>query len=204
MTKLIFTLFLIIFTILNILNLNNTHVQVSQNNIRQINWKDEVLVNTQSSFNLATQEQRQAKFISSQQVKTKLTDNPLTPTQVTFPLSTPLEIDTARSEEVYLLEIQVAYQGEPIGNYSVYLNLPSLKAIADIDTYYIGSANFFDVPSPNQGIKKFNFDITPELIKQVQKRVKPSKIPNLTLTFIRDQGHSSTELVIDRVALSKL
>ncbi|WP_448273653.1 hypothetical protein [Nostoc sp. DSM 114160] len=96
MTKLIFALVLIIFTIGNILNLNNTYAQVSENNIRQINWKNQVLVNTQSSFNLATQEQRQAKFISSQQVKTKLTDDPLTPTQVTFPLSTPLEIDTAR------------------------------------------------------------------------------------------------------------
>ncbi|MFN6541078.1 MAG: hypothetical protein RM021_032690 [Nostoc sp. EkiNYC01] len=192
MTKLVFALFLVIFTTLVVLPPNNTYAQVSENQISQINWKQEISVNNQ------------AKLISEREVKTKLTDNPLTSTQVTFPLSTALEIDRVTPEEVYVLEIQVGYQDKPIGSYSVYLNLPSLNRIGDIDTYYIGSLNFFDVPSPKQGIKKFNFDITSELITQVQKRLQPSKIENLTLTFIGDQGHLTTDVVIERVRLSKL
>ncbi|NMG10086.1 hypothetical protein [Brasilonema sp. UFV-L1] len=198
-SQLIFPLFLVILVISIILLPNNTQAHLLPNKIGQIH--KEVSVNTLSSFNVANQDRMQAKLISSQTVKTKLTDNQFTPTQICFPLSTPLEINTARSQKDYLLEVQIAYQAQPRQSYSVYLNLPSLQEIAEIDTYYIGSLNFFDVPSPKQGIKKFNFDITSELTQQVQKRLQPSNIQNLTLTFICKQAYSSTDLVIESIAL---
>ncbi|MBO3458910.1 hypothetical protein G7B40_019515 [Aetokthonos hydrillicola Thurmond2011] len=160
-------------------------------------------MSTLSSFEVANQNQMEATLISSKEVKIKLADNPLTPTEVTFPLSRPLEIETDNFQRVYMLEVQVAYQSKPTQSYSIYLNLPSLQGIAEIDNYYIGSLNFFDVPTPNQGIKKFTFDITSDLKNQVQKRLQTSTIRNLTLTFIRKQAYSPTNLVIESVALYK-
>ncbi|BAZ49389.1 hypothetical protein NIES4103_20010 [Nostoc sp. NIES-4103] len=209
MKKLLFALVLLTFTTFGIVLSSNVYAQLSQNSIRQINYAYEAPVDTQPSFGFPRQNQLLATVLASQEQKTQLINNPSTPTQVNLPLSTPIQLDWANSaglinaKKHYVLEVQVSSTGRPVGNYSVYLNLPNLKAASDVDTYYIGPLNFFEALNPKDKSKTFQFDITEELIKQVKKGEQPTTISNLTLTFLPDEG-GGPEVFVDRLSLEEL
>lgn len=78
------------------------------------------------------------------------------------------------SQPHYSLDVEVTYTGQPRGEYEVYVNLPEEKsamekAMADINTYYIGSISFFVLKSNQPRSETFKFDITDELLEQVEK-----------------------------------
>ncbi|QSJ15205.1 hypothetical protein JYQ62_25580 [Nostoc sp. UHCC 0702] len=210
MKKLLFTLVLLTFTTFGILLSSNVYPQLPQNNIHQINYAHEALVDSQPSFGLPRQNQLLATVLASQEQKTQLRNNRSTPTQVNLPLSTPIQLDWAKSGDLsnlmkqYVVGVQVSSTGRPVGNYSVYLNLPNLRAVSDVDTYYIGPLNFYDGVDPKDKTKNFQFDITEELIKQVKKGEQPTKIANLTLTFIPDDTAGGSDVFVDRVSLREL
>ncbi|MBH8563598.1 hypothetical protein I8748_15605 [Nostoc sp. CENA67] len=209
MKKLLFALVLLTFTTFGIVLSSNVDAQLPQNNIRQINYAHEAPVDTQPSSGLPRQNQLLATVLASQEQKTQLINNPSTPTQVNLSLSTPIQLDWANSpgltnaKKRYVLEVQVSSTGRPVGNYSVYLNLPNLKAASDVDTYYIGPLNFFEPLNPKDKSKTFQFDLTEELIQQVKKGEQPTKISNLTLTFLPDEG-GGPEVFVDRLSLREL
>ena len=210
MKKLLFALVLLTFTTLGILLSSNVYAQLPQNNIRQFNYAHEAPVDSQPSFDLPRPNQLLATVLASQEQKTQLINNPSTPTQVNLPLSTPIQLDWAKSpgltnaKKRYVLEVQVSSIGRPVGNYSVYLNLPNLRAASDVDTYYIGPLNFYDGVYSKQKTKNFQFDITEELIKQVKKGEQPTKIANLTLTFLPSETAGGSDVFVDQVSLREL
>ena len=87
--------------------------------------------------------------------------------------SQPTDVDSF-SQPNYILDVDVTYTNQPEGTYDVYLNLPhdekTMKAaMADIDTYFIGGILFFGSHSDRPESKTFEFDITDELLQQIQK-----------------------------------
>lgn len=108
----------------------------------------------------------------------------------------------------YVLEVQVSYENRPSRNYSVYLDLSPLtgsftSTITDIKNFYVGAANFFDVHSSETGTKTFAFDVTDELNAQFPA-LGLSALNNFNLLFVSDDGSSSSDVFVEKIALRKL
>jgi len=93
------------------------------------------------------------------------------------------------SQPHYSLDVEVTYIGRPRGEYEVYLNLPEeksamKKAMADIDTYYLGTISFFVLDSDKPRSKTFKFDITDELLKEFGQNIVSQDIDSVTVSII--------------------
>ncbi|WP_169220949.1 tyrosinase family protein [Brasilonema sp. UFV-L1] len=137
-------------------------------------------------------------------------------TDVTVPLSTPLQKRLVSSEartvttpvqpEQYLLEVKLSFTKRPIGNYNVYVNLPRIKSlssvISDIEHYYVGSVNFFELHNAEENSKTFVFDITNEVNTQLSELTKP-QVENIEVKFVSDSIAPKEEIYIENITLSK-
>ncbi|WP_448267574.1 tyrosinase family protein [Nostoc sp. DSM 114159] len=138
-------------------------------------------------------------------------------TDVTVPLSTPLQkipvlldartVTESVGQELYLLEVKLSFTEKPIGNYNVYVNLPRTKSISsiisDIDRYYVGSVNFFDVHGEDANSKTFVFDVTKEVNAQLSELKEP-QTENIEVKFVSDSTARSQEIYIENITLRKL
>ncbi|MFN6541077.1 MAG: tyrosinase family protein [Nostoc sp. EkiNYC01] len=138
-------------------------------------------------------------------------------TDVTVPLSTPLQkspvLLDARTgnasvgQKEYLLEVKLSFPKRPVGSYSVYLNLSRNKTISsiisDIDRYYAGSVNFFDVHGEDANSKTFVFDITEEVNAQLAELKQP-QAQNIQVDFVSDSTGRSEEIYVENITVRKL
>ena len=109
------------------------------------------------------------------------------------------------SQPNYTVELDVTYIGRPRGIYEVYLNLPNDEsarnsAIANIDPYFVGTISFFVLEADRPTTKKFQFDITDELLLQIQN-LEEFNGDSASIS-IRKQGGSVDEtLTVDKLAI---
>lgn len=107
----------------------------------------------------------------------------------------------------YVLGVTVSFTKHPIGNYSVYLNLPHAKTVSqiitDIENYYIGTANFFDVHSTDGGTKSFAFDVTDELNAQ-WSQLKQAGVKDFDVYFVSDNPSQTNDIKVESVTLRKV
>ncbi|BAZ49388.1 putative tyrosinase [Nostoc sp. NIES-4103] len=107
----------------------------------------------------------------------------------------------------YVLDVTVSFSKRPIGNYSVYLNLPHAKTvteiIGDIDNYYIGAANFFDAHSTDGGTKTFAFDVTNELNAQWSE-LKKGTVEDFDVYFISDNPSQTNDIKVESLTLRNI
>jgi len=159
-------------------------------------------VTSKPLFNKGSSERFKKTVLTFHEVKTRLADEQTT---VVVPLSTLIDLSSpsAAEKSVYEVEVNLSFEQKPIGSYRVYVNLPSLKATADTDTYYAGAIVFFEPIPKARTIKTLLFDITNNLITQVKKREQPDKIECLTLTFIQSEGLSGQDIIIESVVINK-
>ncbi|MEG4086350.1 tyrosinase family protein [Microcoleus sp. POL10_C6] len=107
----------------------------------------------------------------------------------------------------YTLKVDVTYTGRPYGSYDVFLNLPNKDSKtnedskSDIDTYYAGSISFFVIPSPEPVTKTFQFDVTDELLLQLEKLGEAMDSTNLLISIQKASGPKDESLKIERVSL---
>lgn len=100
----------------------------------------------------------------------------------------------------YTLDIDVTYTGRPYSSYDVFLNLPNRESKNDIDTYFAGSISFFVLPSAKPVTKTFQFDITDELVLQLEKQGE--EINNkLSVLIEKATGPEDESLKIERISL---
>ncbi|NDJ23979.1 hypothetical protein GS682_20490 [Nostoc sp. B(2019)] len=132
---------------------------------------------------------------------TKLTAEP---TILTLILSTPIELNPTfiAAKISYVLDVEMSFQGRPTGTYSVYINLPNLTT-ANKAAYYAGVISFFELSSKERVMKTLLFDITDKLIEQVKNHEQPLKISELTLTFVKENGSSQEDIVVESISLHK-
>ncbi len=109
------------------------------------------------------------------------------------------------SQPNYKLEVDVTYIGQPRGIYKVYLNLPNDEsarnsAIADIDTYFVGTISFFVLESDRPTTKKFQFDITDELLLQIQN-LEELNTDSASISILKQGGPVDETLTIDNLAI---
>lgn len=110
-------------------------------------------------------------------------------------------ISTPTATKGYTLKIDVTYTGRPRGSYDVFLNLPEEKSKSDIETYYAGSISFFVIPSPEPITKTFQFDITDELLLQLQKLGDKMDTKNLLISIRKASGNEDKSVKFERVSL---
>ncbi|WP_158517340.1 tyrosinase family protein [Moorena producens] len=107
----------------------------------------------------------------------------------------------------FILEVNVIYTGEPEGTYSVYLNLPKDEktkktAIADIDTYFLGNISFFVLSSDRQTSKTFQFEISDELLRQIEMLDEDEFDPDSISISIRKKGRPvNDDIIVDSIAI---
>ncbi|QSJ15203.1 tyrosinase family protein [Nostoc sp. UHCC 0702] len=150
-------------------------------------------------------------------------------TKITVPLTQPLEAiealpDTSvrsdsepaqpnisakapLAEGQYVLGVRVSFTKRPIGNYSVYLNLPHTKTVSeiigDIENYYIGAANFFDAHSGDGGTKTFAFDVTDELNAQ-WSQLEKGTVEDFDVYFVSDNPSQTNDIKVESLTLRRL
>ena len=109
------------------------------------------------------------------------------------------------SQPNYTLEVDVTYTGRPRGIYKVYLNLPNDEsarntAINDIDTYFVGTISFFVLESDRPTTKKFQFDITDELMLQTQN-LEEFNTDAASISIRKQNGPVAETLTVDNLAV---
>jgi hypothetical protein len=108
---------------------------------------------------------------------------------------------TPTATKGFTLEIDVTYTGRPYSSYDVFLNLPDEESKSDIDTYYAGSISFFVIPSAEPVTKTFRFDITDELLLQLEKLGEKMNNENISLSIQKVNGSENESVKIERVSL---
>lgn len=177
-------------------------LQLALNGAAQKNLSNEVSVNNQPSFNAQNPKPLQKTVLTAQKVKTQLAEDPTT---VVVPLSRSVDLTSppAAEKSIYELEVQLSFQGQPTGNYELYLNLPNLQATADKESYYAGAISFFEPLRQERVTKTLLFDITDELLVQLKQREQSATIDSLTLTFIKQDGQTGEDIAVESVSLNK-
>ncbi|NEP49699.1 MAG: tyrosinase family protein [Moorea sp. SIO3C2] len=105
----------------------------------------------------------------------------------------------------FMLEVNVIYTGEPEGTYSVYLNLPkdektNTTAIEYIDTYFLGNISFFVLSSDRPTSKTFQFEISDELLMQIEKLENFD--PDSISISIRKKGRPvNDDVIVESIAI---
>jgi len=223
MRKFLFVSFLAILTALGVLLLDQVNVQsvelfnrqysqpnllgdsqlleLALNGAAQKNLSNEVSVNNQPSFNAPNPKPLQKTVLTAQKVKTQLAEDPTT---VVVPLSRSVDLtSSATKKSIYELVVELSFQGQPTGNYQLYLNLPNLEATADKDAYYAGAISFFEPLQQERATKTLLFDITDELLTQLEQHQQSATIDSLTLTFIKQDGQTGEDIAVESVSLNK-
>ena len=108
---------------------------------------------------------------------------------------------TRTATKGFTLEIDVTYTGRHYGSYDVYLNLPDEESKRDIDTYFAGSISFFVIPSAKPVTKTFRFDITDELLLQLEKLGERMNNEKLSVSIRKANGSENESVKIERVSL---
>ncbi|GGA34946.1 tyrosinase family protein [Okeania sp. KiyG1] len=103
------------------------------------------------------------------------------------------------------LEVSVTYTGHPLGIYEVYLNLPNEEeskkaAIADIDTYFLGTMAFFVLDSDRPTSKTFLFDITDEVLEQ-GKKFEEFNPDLLSISILKNGGPVDETITVDNISI---
>ncbi|MEG5048414.1 tyrosinase family protein [Microcoleus sp. B4-C1] len=101
----------------------------------------------------------------------------------------------------FTLEVDVTYTGRPYSSYDVFLNLPDEESKRDIDTYFAGSISFFVIPSTEPVTKTFKFDITDELLLQLEKLGEKMHNENLSVSIRKVNGKKEESVKIEQVSL---
>ncbi|MDJ0597873.1 MAG: tyrosinase family protein [Crocosphaera sp.] len=109
------------------------------------------------------------------------------------------------SQPNYTLEVEVSYTGQPRGIYKVYLNLPNeaearTTAMADINTYFVGTIAFFVVRSDRPTTKMFQFDITDELLSQLNN-IEELNTDAASISIRKDGGPMDETITVKNLAI---
>lgn len=86
-------------------------------------------------------------------------------------------------------------------SYDVFLNLPNEESKSDIDTNYAGSISFFVIPSPEPVTENWEFDVTDELLLQLENLGEAMDSTNLSISIRKTSGPEDESVKIERVSL---
>lgn len=109
--------------------------------------------------------------------------------------------ESAPALKGYALEVTVSYTGKPSGFYKVYLNPPSANTASDIKPYFAGSMVFFVLDSDQPVTKTFRFDITDELLSQLERDRNSVNPDSLSLSIIKNGGKADENIMVKKVSL---
>ncbi|NEO58100.1 MAG: hypothetical protein F6K54_36625 [Okeania sp. SIO3B5] len=73
-------------------------------------------------------------------------------------------------------------------------------AIADIDTYFLGTMSFFVLESDRPTSKTFLFDITDELLQQI-KKLKEFNPDSLSISILKNGGPVDETITVDKLEI---